>query len=91
MDRGLSTGTQNESEGLRERNVASQSASTLTPDALTATGDVEPKDKESKTYGRTPDGTGTVQLIRFFLIRTHSLAPDPTIDSIPCQLDGIAS
>lgn len=60
MDRGLSTGTHNDNEGLRERPVASQSASTLSPEALTATGDVEPKDtgKELKTYGRTPDGTG---------------------------------
>jgi phosphatidylethanolamine N-methyltransferase len=61
MDRGLSTSTQIDDEGLRERNVASQSASTLSPEALTATGDVEFKDKannDSKTFGRTPDGTG---------------------------------
>lgn len=62
MDRGLSTSTRIDDEGLRERNVTSQSTSTLSPEALTATGDVELKDKtgkDCKTFGRTPDGTGT--------------------------------
>lgn len=61
MDRGLSTGTQAGDEGLRERNVPSQSPPKLTTEALTATGDIKPKDQpgqDLKTFGRTPDGTG---------------------------------
>lgn len=63
MDRGLSTGTNSEPNGLRERNVAAQPSSTIVdaPDALAASGEVDIKDesgKELKTFGRTPDGTG---------------------------------
>lgn len=62
MDRGLSTGTHQADDGLRERTVASQSSSAPGLEALTATGEGEVKDKAGKgkkTYGRTPDGKGT--------------------------------
>ena len=61
MDRGLSTGTHLGDDGLRERNPTSQSQSPLGTGALTAAGEVEAKDsanKDKKTFGRTPDGTG---------------------------------
>lgn len=59
MDQGLSTGSHQFSDGLRERN--SRADSTVSREALTAVGEVEVKDKdgnELKTFGRTPDGTG---------------------------------
>ncbi|GES60110.1 phosphatidylethanolamine N-methyltransferase [Aspergillus terreus] len=85
MDRGLSTGTHNDNEGLRERPVASQSASTLSPEALTATGDIEPKDtgKELKTYGRTPDGTV------FTVPQTHDMVSQLLSPSEPKNLSDI--
>ncbi|CAI7610460.1 unnamed protein product [Penicillium bialowiezense] len=58
MDQGLSTGSHQFSDGLRERN--SRADSTVSREALTAVGEVEVKDKdgnELKTFGRTPDGT----------------------------------
>lgn len=58
MDQGLSTGTHQEFDGLRERKCVD---STVGREALTAVGEVEIKDKdgnELKTFGRTPDGTG---------------------------------
>ncbi|KAK9852752.1 uncharacterized protein MYU51_007961 [Penicillium brevicompactum] len=58
MDQGLSTGSHQKTDGLRERN--SRADSTVGREALTATGEVEVKDKdgnELKTFGRTPDGT----------------------------------
>jgi len=58
MDRGLSTGTHQEHDGLRERNVTSQTNPAATTEALTATGDAEPKGKTGKAFGRTPGGTG---------------------------------
>lgn len=66
MDRGLSTGTHQQHDGLRERNAASQqpstTATTTSPEALAAAGELEPQDKpggDGKAFGRTPDGTGT--------------------------------
>lgn len=59
MDQGLSTGTHQEIDGLRERLRCADS--TVGREALTAVGEVEIKDKdgnELKTFGRTPDGTG---------------------------------
>ena len=59
MDQGLSTGAHQNTDGLRERNLRADS--TVGREALTATGEVEVKDKdgnELKTFGRTPDGTG---------------------------------
>ena len=59
MDQGLSTGAHQRTDGLRERNVRADS--TVSREALTATGEIEAKDKEGnelKTFGRTPDGTG---------------------------------
>lgn len=58
MDRGLSTGTHQEHDGLRERNVISQANSATTTEALTATGEAEPKENTGKAFGRTPGGTG---------------------------------
>ncbi|CAG8370768.1 unnamed protein product [Penicillium salamii] len=58
MDQGLSTGAHQFSDGLRER--TGRADSTVSREALTATGEVEVKDKdgnELKTFGRTPDGT----------------------------------
>ncbi|CAG7957901.1 unnamed protein product [Penicillium salamii] len=58
MDQGLSTGAHQFSDGLRER--TGRADSTVSREALTATGEVEVKDKdgnEPKTFGRTPDGT----------------------------------
>ncbi|CAG8030632.1 unnamed protein product [Penicillium salamii] len=58
MDQGLSTGAHQFSDGLRER--TGRADSTVSREALTATGEVEVKDKDGnalKTFGRTPDGT----------------------------------
>lgn len=60
MDRGLSTGTHQQHDGLRERNAPATVAAPNV-DALAASGEVNPKDKagsDGKTFGRTPDGTG---------------------------------
>ncbi|KAF9883437.1 phosphatidylethanolamine N-methyltransferase [Aspergillus nanangensis] len=84
MDRGLSTGTLNENDSLRERHVASQSASTLSPEA--PTGDVEPSDsaeKDLKTYGRTPDGTV------FTVPQTHDMVSQLLSPSEPKNLSDI--
>lgn len=62
MDQGRSTGTlQPGDPGLRER-IASHLDSTGGTDALIDHGEVEPvdEDKDQKTFGRTPDGTGTL-------------------------------
>jgi hypothetical protein len=59
MDQGLSTGAHQDIDGLRERNVRTDS--TVGREALTAAGEMEAKDKDGKhlkTFGRTPDGTG---------------------------------
>lgn len=68
MDRGLSTGSHLDTNGLRERNVSSQPGSTGPPDALAASGEVETKDKkpgkEMKTFGKTPDGTSKCDSVR---------------------------
>jgi phosphatidylethanolamine N-methyltransferase len=59
MDQGLSTGAHQDTDGLRERNTRVDS--TVGREALTAVGEGEIKDKDgkaSKTFGRTPDGTG---------------------------------
>lgn len=72
MDSGLSTGTHHQHDGLRERNNVSQSNNTAVPDALTATGEVELKDKaegSKKAFGRTPDGTGMFSLTFYYLYR----------------------
>jgi len=69
MDQGRSTGAQ-QPDGLRERNVPRPN-STGGRDALTATGELEPKDevgKDKKTFGRTPDGTGGFQSCFQFII-----------------------
>lgn len=58
MDRGLSTGTHQDHDGLRERNVTSQANTAATTEASTATREVEPKEKAGKAFGRTPGGTG---------------------------------
>ncbi|KAJ5560974.1 hypothetical protein N7535_009171 [Penicillium sp. DV-2018c] len=58
MDQGLSTGAHQDIDGLRERNVRTDS--TVGREALTAAGEMEAKDKDGKslkTFGRTPDGT----------------------------------
>ncbi|CAG8089175.1 unnamed protein product [Penicillium salamii] len=58
MDQGLSTGAHQFSDGLRER--TGRADSTVSREALTATGEVEVKDNDGnalKTFGRTPDGT----------------------------------
>ena len=79
MDSGLSTGTHQHHDGLRERNNVSQSNDTAVPDALTATGEVEPKDKAEgsrKAFGRTPGGTGmfvTEFLLLLALISAYRL------------------
>ena len=79
MDQGLSTGTHQESGGLRERNLRTDS--TVGREALTAVGEVEIKDKDgkaSKTFGRTPDGTGKLAVYMFateFRIYRHLLKP----------------
>ncbi|KAH8429579.1 phosphatidylethanolamine N-methyltransferase [Aspergillus melleus] len=83
MDSGLSTGTQAGNEGLRERNVPSQSAPKLTTEALTATGDVEPKDQHSKTFGRTPDGTV------FTVPQTHDMVSQLLSPSEPKNLSDL--
>ncbi|KAA8648246.1 hypothetical protein EYZ11_006730 [Aspergillus tanneri] len=83
MDRGLSTGTDSGNEGLRERTVPPQSNSALSPEALMATGDVEPKDeigRDSKTYGRTPDGTV------FTVPQTHDMVSQLLSPSEPKNL-----
>lgn len=76
MDSGLSTGTHHRHDGLRERNNVSQSNNnTAVPDAMTATGEVEPKDKaegNKKAFGRTPGGTGMFSLTCYF---HHGLLP----------------
>lgn len=59
MDQGLSTGAHQDIDGLRERNTRVDS--TVGREALAAVGEVEIEDKdgkESKTFGRTPDGKG---------------------------------
>lgn len=59
MDQGRSTGAL-QPEGLRER--IQRPNSTGGRDALNAHGEAEIKDaagKDKKTFGRTPDGTGT--------------------------------
>ncbi|KAE8140619.1 Phosphatidylethanolamine N-methyltransferase [Aspergillus pseudotamarii] len=86
MDRGLSTSTRIDDEGLRERHVASQSTSTLSPEALTATGDVELKDKagkDCKTFGRTPDGT------IFTVPQTHDMVSQLLSPSEPKNLSDV--
>lgn len=60
MDRGLSTGTANESDGLRARTAPPQS-NAANSGALATAGELDSKDKagkDLKTFGRTPDGTG---------------------------------
>lgn len=74
MDQGLSTGAHQFSDGLRER--TGRADSTVSREALTATGEVEVKDKDGnalKTFGRTPDGTGKMKA---------AFAPFVTVDSI---------
>lgn len=64
MDQGLSTGAHQETDGLRERNVRTDS--TVGREALTAVGEMDLKDKDghdSKTFGRTPDGTGKLLVL----------------------------
>lgn len=59
MDRGLSTGTHQSHDGLRERNAPDSVAPGV--ESLAASGEIEPKDKAGSggiTFGRTPDGTG---------------------------------
>ncbi|EAW14456.1 phosphatidylethanolamine N-methyltransferase [Aspergillus clavatus NRRL 1] len=87
MDRGLSTGTHQEDDGLRERIVASQSGAALTPEALTATGEGLLKDKtgkEMKTYGRTPGGTV------FTVPQTHDMVSQLLSPSEPKNLSDVA-
>ena len=60
MDRGLSTGTANESDGLRARAAPPQS-NAANSGALATAGELDSKDKvgtDLKTFGRTPNGTG---------------------------------
>ena len=64
MDRGLSTGTHQQHDGLRERNAPATTAAPSV-DTLAASGEVASKDKaegDGKTFGRTPDGTGMLFL-----------------------------
>lgn len=63
MDRGLSTGTHQSHDGLRERNVPdSATPAAAGVESLAASGGLESKDKSKSTggitFGRTPDGTG---------------------------------
>jgi phosphatidylethanolamine N-methyltransferase len=72
MDQGLSTGTQQTHDGLRERVSRPDSTGR---DALMASGEVEFVDKfghELKTFGRTPDGTG---MTHFFQSQLHLSSP----------------
>ena len=67
MDRGLSTGTHQSHDGLRERNARdSATAAPAAVESLAASGEVESKDKAGSTggitFGRTPDGTGMSSL-----------------------------
>ena len=69
MDRGLSTGTHQSHDGLRERNARDSATAAAAPaavESLAASGEVESKDKAGSTagitFGRTPDGTGMSSL-----------------------------
>lgn len=76
MDQGRSTGTlQPGDAGLRER-IASHLDSTGGRDALIDHGEVEPTgDKDQKTFGRTPDGKGTLSFWCHLLICMISISP----------------
>ncbi|OJJ37517.1 hypothetical protein ASPWEDRAFT_26893 [Aspergillus wentii DTO 134E9] len=81
MDRGLSTGTHRENDGLRERIPTS-----VSPEALAATGEVEVTDKEGnelKTFGRTPDGTV------FTVPQTHDMVSQLLSPSEPKNLSDV--
>lgn len=64
MDSGVSTGAHREDDGLRERRVAFTTRPALHPadDGKVNMGAGGNEDTK-KTYGRTPDGTGTVMNI----------------------------
>ncbi|BCR90520.1 phosphatidylethanolamine N-methyltransferase [Aspergillus chevalieri] len=83
MDRGLSTGTHQEHDGLRERNVTSQTNPAATTEALTATGDAEPKGKTGKAFGRTPGGTV------FTVPETHDMVSQLLSPSEPKNLSDL--
>ncbi|KGO56071.1 Phospholipid methyltransferase [Penicillium expansum] len=78
MDQGLSTGAHQDIDGLRERNTRVDS--TVGREALAAVGEVEIEDKdgkESKTFGRTPDGKV------FTVPQTHDMVSQLLLPSEP--------
>ncbi|KAJ5610967.1 hypothetical protein N7510_007686 [Penicillium lagena] len=84
MDHGLSTGTQQTHDGLRERVSRPDSTGR---DALRASGEVEFIDKngqELKTFGRTPDGTV------FTVPQTHDMVSQLLSPSEPKNLSDLA-
>ncbi|KAJ5811619.1 hypothetical protein N7474_007920 [Penicillium riverlandense] len=84
MDHGLSTGTQQTHDGLRERVSRPDSTGR---DALVSSGEVEFTDKfgqELKTFGRTPDGTV------FTVPQTHDMVSQLLSPSEPKNLSDLA-
>ncbi|KAL4878895.1 phospholipid methyltransferase-domain-containing protein [Aspergillus karnatakaensis] len=83
MDRGLSTGTHHESDGLRERTVTSQGDLTVNTEQSTVTAESNGKDKAGKTFGRTPDGTV------FTVPQTHDMVSQLLSPSEPKNLSDL--
>ncbi|KKK24449.1 putative phosphatidylethanolamine methyltransferase Pem1 [Aspergillus ochraceoroseus] len=84
MDRGLSTGSHHpDDDGLRERNISSQSDLNVSPGALAATAESTGKDQVGKTFGRTPDGTV------FTVPQTHDMVSQLLSPSEPKNLSDI--
>ncbi|KAL4946371.1 hypothetical protein BDV06DRAFT_182875 [Aspergillus oleicola] len=82
MDRGLSTGTQQPDNGLRERAVTHQSDLTVVENPTTAS-ENNGKDKAGKTFGRTPDGTV------FTVPQTHDMVSQLLSPSEPKNLSDL--
>ncbi|KAI9373660.1 phospholipid methyltransferase-domain-containing protein [Aspergillus egyptiacus] len=83
MDRGLSTGAHHCRDGVRERNVPSQSDLNVNTKISNDTIESNGKDKAGKTFGRTPDGT------IFTVPQTHDMVSQLLSPSEPKNLSDL--